>query len=417
MAMVVGDRRGSVVALTLAAALGGCLEGPSSDATSSSTSTGSVETTGTDTTGTSSTSIESSTGPDTSTTATASSGTTDVGPTCSDGQQNGAETDVDCGGGCIPCDVGEACLVAADCKTALCDAGVCQAPECTGDGDCSPLTTACAKGTCDKQSNTCTTTPINEGNACDDGDLCTTSDTCKSGACVAGPAVDCSEFDSPCTVGKCDPNSGSCGSYDQPDGTSCDDGDGCTFNEQCMQGACVAPAGEGAIFYDDFSSPAGWTAQAPWAIGAAKQSPAGEGGADPGTDHTPTDDNGLAGTAIGGLDPLAAHGALCLTSPSFDTTQAGNSLWLSFWRHLHAPATPGVTSKIEIWNGVAWKTVASGYPQTINDVAWSFQKYNITGNGAKDFKVRICVERQQGSPDFAGWSLDDLVVAPTACTP
>ena len=257
MAMVVGDRRGSVVALTLAATLGGCLEGPSSDATSSSTSTGSVESTGTDTTGTSSTSIESSSGADTGTTATAGSSTTDVGPTCNDGQQNGAETDVDCGGGCLACDVGQACLVAADCKTGLCDAGVCQTPECTGDGDCSPLTTACAKGTCDKQSNTCTTTPINEGNACDDGDLCTTSDTCKSGACVAGPAVDCTEFDSPCTVGKCDPNSGSCGSYDQPDGTACDDGDGCTFNEQCTQGACVAPAGEGAIFYDAFSSPAG----------------------------------------------------------------------------------------------------------------------------------------------------------------
>jgi len=40
---------------------------------------------------------------------------TDAG-TCSDGTKNGAETDVDCGGGtCSPCPDGKACVASSDC--------------------------------------------------------------------------------------------------------------------------------------------------------------------------------------------------------------------------------------------------------------------------------------------------------------
>jgi hypothetical protein len=40
---------------------------------------------------------------------------------CSDGQQDGYETDVDCGGGvCAPCAPGKMCKVAADCASGSC---------------------------------------------------------------------------------------------------------------------------------------------------------------------------------------------------------------------------------------------------------------------------------------------------------
>lgn len=61
-------------------------------------------------------------------------------PTCCDGTQNGAETDVDCGGpDCPPCGTGRLCATNTDCSTARCgDAlgggNVCQA--CTHDGVC-----------------------------------------------------------------------------------------------------------------------------------------------------------------------------------------------------------------------------------------------------------------------------------------
>ncbi|HRI52192.1 MAG TPA: hypothetical protein PLW65_18595, partial [Pseudomonadota bacterium] len=46
-------------------------------------------------------------------------------PSCNDGKQNGLETDIDCGGTCRPCDVGKACIQAADCAPALCTANKC----------------------------------------------------------------------------------------------------------------------------------------------------------------------------------------------------------------------------------------------------------------------------------------------------
>jgi hypothetical protein len=59
---------------------------------------------------------------------------------CTDGVQNGAETDIDCGGGgaagCSPCTAGQSCLVGSDCESKICmptDAGpnACQKPTCT----------------------------------------------------------------------------------------------------------------------------------------------------------------------------------------------------------------------------------------------------------------------------------------------
>jgi len=49
-------------------------------------------------------------------------------PTCTDGVQNGAETDIDCGGGmCGPCNPGEKCSVPTDCSGGIC-ATTCQCP-------------------------------------------------------------------------------------------------------------------------------------------------------------------------------------------------------------------------------------------------------------------------------------------------
>ncbi len=60
----------------------------------------------------------------------------DVGePTarCDDGDLNGDESDVDCGGGCTPCEVGETCTADTDCALELCRDNLCAAVVC-GDG-------------------------------------------------------------------------------------------------------------------------------------------------------------------------------------------------------------------------------------------------------------------------------------------
>ena len=71
---------------------------------------------------------------------------------CTDGVQNGNETDVDCGGGCAACANGKKCNVAADCESTFCQSGVCQLPPCPdtdGDGCYEPgdfCRTNCADG-------------------------------------------------------------------------------------------------------------------------------------------------------------------------------------------------------------------------------------------------------------------------------
>ena len=46
-------------------------------------------------------------------------------PTCSDMAKNGSETDVDCGGSCIKCASGKACVKGGDCQTGYCGMNVC----------------------------------------------------------------------------------------------------------------------------------------------------------------------------------------------------------------------------------------------------------------------------------------------------
>ncbi len=47
---------------------------------------------------------------------------------CGDGKKNGGESDVDCGGPCGGCEVGEGCGAPADCLSGVCTGGKCAAP-------------------------------------------------------------------------------------------------------------------------------------------------------------------------------------------------------------------------------------------------------------------------------------------------
>jgi formylglycine-generating enzyme required for sulfatase activity len=82
--------------------------------------------------------------------------------TCNDKQKDGTETDVDCGGAsCVPCADTKACLVASDCASGVCIAGVCGTPSCTGGLDCGGV--SC----CESQLVPGGTFPMGRGNASD----------------------------------------------------------------------------------------------------------------------------------------------------------------------------------------------------------------------------------------------------------
>jgi hypothetical protein len=109
-------------------------------------------------------------------------------PTCTDQKINGAETDIDCGGGtCSACALNASCTRASDCVSALCDAGVCAPmPTCTDfQINGAETDTDCGGGTCP---------------ACALDLHCTRASDCESGLCKLGacaiPAADpsCSDL-------------------------------------------------------------------------------------------------------------------------------------------------------------------------------------------------------------------------------
>eukprot|EP01059_Diplonema_ambulator_P030329 TRINITY_DN5151_c0_g1_i9.p1 TRINITY_DN5151_c0_g1~~TRINITY_DN5151_c0_g1_i9.p1 ORF type:complete len:6713 (+),score=1239.17 TRINITY_DN5151_c0_g1_i9:1796-20140(+) len=110
--------------------------------------------------------------------------------------------------------IGVVCVAASQCH----DAGVCQ-----------PLTGVCS-------------TPIKaDGNACNDGLAQTVDDKCMNGVCTG---VDkCAGVVCPTGVcmgtPTCNPSTGQCSSQPLADGTACDDGDGATTNDVCTQATCA----------------------------------------------------------------------------------------------------------------------------------------------------------------------------------
>lgn len=59
--------------------------------------------------------------------------TSDTGDPCTNGEQDGDETDVDCGGSCSPCGDDQGCADPGDCQSGVCEDETCQPPSCDDD--------------------------------------------------------------------------------------------------------------------------------------------------------------------------------------------------------------------------------------------------------------------------------------------
>ncbi|CAF4172873.1 unnamed protein product [Adineta steineri] len=88
--------------------------------------------------------------------------------TCSDGIMNGDETDIDCGGSCVACAVGQKCILTKDCDNVKCTNGICASATCNdtiknngetdvdcGGSNCSP----CGTGKACSGAGDCGTSP------------------------------------------------------------------------------------------------------------------------------------------------------------------------------------------------------------------------------------------------------------------
>jgi hypothetical protein len=95
--------------------------------------------------------------------------------TCTDGYQDGDETDVDCGGSCPRCADGKKCLVVGDCSDGVCSGApkTCQAPTCSdGVPNGEETDVDCGGAPCD-----------GAGKACADGKKCMANADCANGNC------------------------------------------------------------------------------------------------------------------------------------------------------------------------------------------------------------------------------------------
>ncbi len=182
-------------------------------------------------------------------------------PTCSDTHQNGAETDVDCGGpDCPRCVASQRCATDQDCSTSRCASGVCRA--CAQNDQCgSDINGACfcdsdvggdnAQERClssHEELGACTDCPAHlvcYSSGC--WPLCGSSESCRSVPIASRDA--CRGYTAPCgRGGQCFQRldgKGACGIVTAT--TSC----GCTSDEWCVDhghGAdafCVAITGSG----------------------------------------------------------------------------------------------------------------------------------------------------------------------------
>ncbi len=136
-------------------------------------------------------------------------------------------------GGCVwdplsgvSCDLDSSICTSDYCDNGSCTAG--PAMNCTGDNPCLDYWCDPIEGCLDA---------ANTAN-CDDNNACTENDSCLFGECQPGTDRDCGDTNQ-CTDNWCDSSLG-CQIADNT--AACDDGNPCTYNDQCSAGHCAAVA-------------------------------------------------------------------------------------------------------------------------------------------------------------------------------
>lgn len=314
-----------------------------------------------------------------------------------------------------PCDDKDKCTQNDVCKDGACGGS----PVTCNDGN------FCTQDLCDPGTG-CYYPGIPPGQSCDDLNPCTAGDVCITGKCLGewidGCCLadkDCDDGDK-CTIDKCTNNVcqhvNTCCFSDE----ECDDFDDVCTVDKCVDGACVyTPTGvEGCcapiLFRDDFSSDKGWEYGMEWQRGSAKQSGGQSyGHPDPADDHTGSDDNYVAGVAIGGNASQQLHDFYWLTSPIINA-QFTQNLYLGFWRWLNSDYLPFMQNRVEVFDGSKWVTLwqSEGSGSNPQDVAWTFVKYDITPYANAQLRVRFGFMIGSGGVfAVSSWNVDDVTVA------
>ncbi|MFN6364317.1 MAG: S8 family serine peptidase, partial [Aphanizomenon sp.] len=178
-------------------------------------------------------------------------------------------------------------------------------------------------------------------------------------------------------------------------------------------GTIISEEGFTTYFSDDFANNTkGWTLGTEWQIGAAKTSTGQNyGNPDPGTDNTPTADNGVAGVVIGGNASTSLHSYYYLTSPVINTSTA-NKLFFEYARWLNSDYTPYMQNTVDIFNGSSWVNLwSSGGSPGVQDNSWTPQQFNISAYKSASTQIRFGFNvGSSGVFTVSSWNVDDIKI-------
>jgi hypothetical protein len=136
-----------------------------------------------------------------------------------------------------PCDDGNPCT-ADSCDLAGCSSAPLPDGSACDDGYADTVDDQCFAGRCEGVSLAC-----RDDLDCDDGNACNGSESCEAGRqCLSGVPLDCGSA-SQCADPVCVPETG-CQTVARADGTPCDDGIGDTFGDACLAGVCQGSSAE-----------------------------------------------------------------------------------------------------------------------------------------------------------------------------
>jgi len=155
---------------------------------------------------------------------------------CNDGDKCTVDdkcSDKSCSGIDLDCDDGDPCTI-DDCVSSVgCVHGMIPGCEnCESSSDCNDQN-PCTKDSC--TDGKCAFTN-QDGKTCDDGDECTILDMCQEGECDGTASKNCDDYND-CTADSCDSD---VGCINAPVSGNCNDGDPCTWPDQCVEGECVS---------------------------------------------------------------------------------------------------------------------------------------------------------------------------------
>ncbi|MFK7849920.1 MAG: PASTA domain-containing protein, partial [Akkermansiaceae bacterium] len=162
------------------------------------------------------------------------------------------------------------------------------------------------------------------------------------------------------------------------------------------------------LYTSDMSNDPGWTLQGNWAYGTPTGGGGQYGNADPTTGNTGSQ---VIGYNLSG-DYENNLGETYATTPAIDCSGISD-VQLSFYRWLNVETNQYDNAGIRVSNdGINWTEIWSNSGQ-VTDSAWSQQTFDISAvaDGEATVYIRWVMGSTDGSWQFSGWNIDDVVVS------